>query len=1293
MARTAPVPNIPPIPGMCPSIAVMGGGGGPGGGGGNGAGDGSGNGPGEGDGSGDAATGDGSNAGSCGTGETGGCTNCSDNVQRGDPVDVVTGHVFTTAITDVFLPGVLSLELSHSYSSAAVGVDVGLGFGWTHSFGWQIRVRRDRTEVLTADGTRLEFTGEWPVGRSAVGRFGWLLRRESEGFVLLDRMNQRRRVFTTKVSEGCFVLDRVEDSNGNRITLEYQAGRLVRLVDPVGRPVQVDWDHTGHIIRIRVPNSEQTGRWVDFALFSYDDRGDQTSHTDADGATTGYTYSDSHLLTVLREPNSIEAHFVYDSQKRCIETWCHHPVDSLDEASPKLLFDNRTPAKGVLHCIFNYELGYTEVVDSVRVQRIFGNRFGKIDKGISGSATTTRTYDDHGHVLSHTDPLGNTTFYVRDDRGRLLSKTDALGRSWTFSRDGDGRVVRIKDPRGGTSLFDYDGRGNLVRFVEPGGAITSHRYDSRGAITELVERNGARTTYAYDAAGNLIEVKTPNGGCWRSTFDYLGRRVSTTDALGGTTHFVFTDRGDVRSVRDPEGAVTRYTWDGRGNLLSQADARGAQSTGVYGGYERLVELSRPTGEKLGLRYNREGWLTRIVNESGESHLIEYDSLARPVKTKSFDGSVRAYRYDAAGQLTRFTNGAREVTEYEYDAVGELVLRRLSNGDSERYEYDELGLVVSAMNGHSVVRLDRDENGMIVREAQAAFDRRFEVNSSYGPLGVRDHLATSLGHRQQFMRDQMGWRSRVSMDGVSVELERDATGQLVRRDLPMGGAITSEFDIVGRLVRRSAFGPGAHVVDSAAPAWLGSRPPNLSTEVAYRHEVGGEILEEWDDRVGVRAFQYDLMRRVVAVEHAKSGRHERRERYSYDKTGNLHDVTEGAAPRAYGSGNRILRKGATEYDWDDDGRLIAKRKKLADGSEATWRYTWNARGLLGSVELPDRLVVAFDYDAFSRRIRRTVRDGRDKRRVKEATHYLWDCENVVQDVRSRGAASGDPVIEERTFVFEEDGFTPFAQRSNGRSRGEVTGAGDEATGEWHFFLNDRTGAPVKMVDGRGALVAESGRDLWGQSSSEKTPIRFLGQWADDDTGLHYSRYRHYDPELGRFISYDPLGPDAGINSFIYAPNTLSFVDPFGLTHFATARLFASEEAMDNGDTPIATSRQVDSHMTRSQRERIERAGPAGSDERNSETARQRSRCHTERKICDPPNGFARRGPGSLQAGQCLEIEAESVDGSARRPPCSGCQGAMIRLSRDRNATVIYRPGMGGRMDRPFIVRNGIVEARG
>ena len=47
------------------------------------------------------------------------------------------------------------------------------------------------------------------------------------------------------------------------------------------------------------------------------------------------------------------------------------------------------------------------------------------------------------------------------------------------------------------------------------------------------------------------------------------------------------------------------------------------------------------------------------------------------------------------------------------------------------------------------------------------------------------------------------------------------------------------------------------------------------------------------------------------------------------------------------------------------------------------------------------------------------------------------------------------------------------------------------------------------------------------------------------GLHYNRFRYYDPEVGRFIHQDPIGLDGGDNLYRYAPNPLNFIDPNGL----------------------------------------------------------------------------------------------------------------------------------------------------
>src|SRR5689334_13263981 len=115
MARTAPVPNIPAIPGMNPGVFIMGGGavvGGRGGASGRGKARGQGA---SGKNGGDKAKGGGKTA--CGAGKDGGgCPNHhggrgSGKIAQGDPVDVVTGRVFTVPETDVDIPGPLPLQI------------------------------------------------------------------------------------------------------------------------------------------------------------------------------------------------------------------------------------------------------------------------------------------------------------------------------------------------------------------------------------------------------------------------------------------------------------------------------------------------------------------------------------------------------------------------------------------------------------------------------------------------------------------------------------------------------------------------------------------------------------------------------------------------------------------------------------------------------------------------------------------------------------------------------------------------------------------------------------------------------------------------------------------------------------------------------------------------------------------------------------------------------------------------------------------------------------------------------
>ena len=105
----------------------------------------------------------------------------------------------------------------------------------------------------------------------------------------------------------------------------------------------------------------------------------------------------------------------------------------------------------------------------------------------------------------------------------------------------------------------------------------------------------------------------------------------------------------------------------------------------------------------------------------------------------------------------------------------------------------------------------------------------------------------------------------------------------------------------------------------------------------------------------------------------------------------------------------------------------------------------------------------------------------------------------------------------------------------------------------YYQLDHLGTPIAAHNAKGEAVWTAEYEAWGRIRQETVsddpksniPFRFQGQYYDKESGLHYNRFRYYDPEIGRFVSQDPIGFAGSDNFYEYAPNPIRWIDPYGL----------------------------------------------------------------------------------------------------------------------------------------------------
>jgi RHS repeat-associated protein len=321
-----------------------------------------------------------------------------------------------------------------------------------------------------------------------------------------------------------------------------------------------------------------------------------------------------------------------------------------------------------------------------------------------------------------------------------------------------------------------------------------------------------------------------------------------------------------------------------------------------------------------------------------------------------------------------------------------------------------------------------------------------------------------------------------------------------------GALTShyQYDELGRLLEHSAR------QSSPQP----SSPQTLRRR--YEYSQVGNLTSIDDAQRGVTQYHYDPLDRLTSVRGA------REESFSHDAAGNLL-----LDRRTHVVGNKLLLQGDKHYQYDEFGNLI--RESRGREQKLVTEYRYDTQHRLIHVTKPDGSEAHYQYDAFGRRIEKQVTD---KLGHTEKTEFLWQGDKLI-------AESSDSHYQ--TYLYEYGSFRPLAL---------ITGEGADNAHAYFYHL-DQVGTPLEITGHDGAIAWAVDYHAYGNVARERvqeitSPLRFQGQYYDEETGLHYNRHRYYSPETGRYITVDPIGLAGGLNNYQYAKNPTGWVDPLGLS---------------------------------------------------------------------------------------------------------------------------------------------------
>lgn len=761
-----------------------------------------------------------------------------------------------------------------------------------------------------------------------------------------------------------------------------------------------------------------------------------------------------------------------------------------------------------------------------------------------GGDSVSYILDRWNRPMQTRDAEGSLTLTLRDSHGRdTLSVSSIAGPAqWDANGVADSIVVSL----GTATRYEWSG-GQLLRAIFEKDTAQSYTYGAYAQPTYAYGGGMERRFYLNANALPDSVLEGPPGGLARMTrytYDHLGRvrTVHTPEGRITTYEYALTGTQNLETVLSPEG-MTRLGYDAAGRQIWSTNALGQSDSLRYDVFNRVVSATDPGRARTTFQYNPL-FRTGVTDARQQAYAFHPDPVGQDTVTADATrGTIRTW-YNAHGLADSTRDALSRVVRYRYDGR-QRIIERLADGRRTTYAYDPEDRFTVISNEAST---DTLHTVAFVEDPLGSQTEAVTVRPGGRTYRVRNHTRISGGTSGGFGGGGTPYArletETVLANGTVVAASSrsyDFQGQLVQ----LGDSVRLDYDAAGRVERLRIGTQDTVRYRYTGGGRLGAiRYSRVALDQALGERYGYDELGRLSQRLSPRGggwnfrnYGYDAAGQVelsrvaeadtACPEHPVYGARCAPQivpqyAWAYDAVGNRD-------PHAHTveNGNRLTRytAGLVTYVMEYDAAGFLRTKRGTNGSGAVvldQAFYWNSLGQLDSVYAAGTGMVRFRYDGLGRRIRKEVNG--------QAIEYVYSGEQIALEV------DGATGAKRASYT-----YLPGVDQPLSMTRGTSS----------YLYVRDRQGTVRGLLDGATrALVSRYDYDPWGLpqggTGTVENPFRYNGRELDAETGLYFNRARYYDPQLGRFISPDPIGLDGGINLYAYVGNDpVNQRDPSGL----------------------------------------------------------------------------------------------------------------------------------------------------